>query len=88
MEAAGLSETPVNFYHTERRHIPEDSNLRRHRHVILQFRLTNYCVGAAGFLDDDTSVLSYAFAGFKLHFRKHKNDAERKANSIQHLHDL
>jgi hypothetical protein len=28
MEAAGLSETPVTFYQTTRRHIPEDNNLQ------------------------------------------------------------
>jgi hypothetical protein len=31
MEAAGTSETLVNFYQTTRRYNPEDSHLRTHR---------------------------------------------------------
>jgi hypothetical protein len=31
MEAAGISETLVNFYQTTRRYNPEDSHLRSHR---------------------------------------------------------
>jgi hypothetical protein len=30
MEAASTSETPVNFYQTTRRNIPEDSHLQAH----------------------------------------------------------
>jgi len=54
MEVAGPSETLVSFYHTERRDISGDSSLHRHRQVIFRSRLTNCCVAAARFQDDDT----------------------------------
>jgi hypothetical protein len=86
MKAAGLSENLVNFYHTERRDIPGDSNLHIHRQVIFQSRLTNCCVAAARFQDDDTFFS--VFICFKLYFRKHTDDAKGKANSIHYLHRL
>jgi len=54
MEVAGHSETLVNFYHTERRDIPGDNNLHRHRKVIFRSCLTNCCVAAARFQVDNT----------------------------------
>jgi hypothetical protein len=36
MEAAGTSETSINFYQTTRRYNPEDSHLRTHRHENLK----------------------------------------------------
>jgi hypothetical protein len=36
METASTSETPVNFYQTKRRNIPEDSNLHIRHHENLK----------------------------------------------------
>jgi hypothetical protein len=47
MEAAGTSDTLVNFYQTTRHYNPEDSHLCTHRHENLKFYWMNKCFHAA-----------------------------------------
>jgi hypothetical protein len=42
MEAAGISETVVNFYQTTRRYNPEESHLRTHRRENLKSYTNTY----------------------------------------------
>jgi hypothetical protein len=68
MEVAGTSEALVNFYHTERRDIPGDSNLHSHRQVIFQSRLTNCRVAAARIEDDNMFFIFLCFYMFQVVF--------------------